>query len=201
MKHTSDGDALYSHYVASRLLNGLPCAQWVAYASDDDAKYSHWNSTECVSRYCLEAHARAGMLVDVGAVRGLLEQLLPEVRLMGMPGGSLPGVLTGHTQLPGARAALPAVQPAVPHTFSCGLAPLPVATTCIIAGAEGCERGGAVAARALAAAAAAEGGQHGAVVGRGIRWPPGRGALPLRGDWRPSPCSFLLAICSCMSMA
>ena len=54
-------------------------AQWVAYASDDDAKYSHWDATECVSTPCLEAHARAGMLVDVHAIRGTLEALLPAV--------------------------------------------------------------------------------------------------------------------------
>lgn len=52
-------------------------ATWVAYASDDDAKYSHWSADECVSRYCLEAHARAGMLVDTAAVKRALEELLP----------------------------------------------------------------------------------------------------------------------------
>ena len=27
--------------------------EWVAYGSDDDAKYSHWNAHECSSRYCI----------------------------------------------------------------------------------------------------------------------------------------------------
>ncbi|KAL4858773.1 Translation initiation factor IF-2 [Chlorella vulgaris] len=52
-------------------------SEWVMYLEAEDAKYSHWNAEECSSRYCLEAHARAGMVVDTGAVKDLLRDLLP----------------------------------------------------------------------------------------------------------------------------
>ncbi|EFN55147.1 hypothetical protein CHLNCDRAFT_134237 [Chlorella variabilis] len=52
-------------------------SEWVMYLEAEDAKYSHWNAEECSSRYCLEAHARAGMVVDTEAIKALLLDLLP----------------------------------------------------------------------------------------------------------------------------
>lgn len=52
-------------------------SEWVMYLEKEDAKYSHWTAAECSSRYCLEAHARAGMIVDTDTVRRMLLGLLP----------------------------------------------------------------------------------------------------------------------------
>ncbi|PSC75577.1 hypothetical protein C2E20_1509 [Micractinium conductrix] len=63
-------------------------SEWVMYLESEDAKYSHWTSDECSSRYCLEAHARAGMIVDTDTVKRALLDVLPRV----LKGESVPAL-------------------------------------------------------------------------------------------------------------
>ncbi|KAL4433026.1 hypothetical protein ABPG77_006453 [Micractinium sp. CCAP 211/92] len=67
-------------------------SEWVMYLEKEDAKYSHWTAEECSSRYCLEAHARAGMIVDTETVKASLLDLLPRA-LQGEPVQQLAGRL------------------------------------------------------------------------------------------------------------
>ncbi|CAD7703972.1 unnamed protein product [Ostreobium quekettii] len=53
--------------------------KWAAYASEADGRYANWTSDECWAKECLVAHERAGMIVDVDAVRSALEVILPKV--------------------------------------------------------------------------------------------------------------------------
>jgi hypothetical protein len=59
-------------------------SEWVVYLEPEDAKYSHWTPDECSSSYCLEAHARAGMLVDTQRLKEMLLAVLPDA-LKGAP--------------------------------------------------------------------------------------------------------------------
>jgi hypothetical protein len=49
------------------------------YTDAGDARYSSWTYEECYSRECLVVHARAGLKVDVAAVRATLMVKLPRV--------------------------------------------------------------------------------------------------------------------------
>jgi hypothetical protein len=42
------------------------------YQDAADARFANWTSQECVTKECLLAHARAGLVVDLGAVKQLL---------------------------------------------------------------------------------------------------------------------------------
>lgn len=72
------------HHFAWRAMS----PQWAVYADPDDAKYSQWSIEECSSKYCLEAHARAGMVVDIATVQEILADLVPHV-MKGEPVKSL----------------------------------------------------------------------------------------------------------------
>jgi hypothetical protein len=50
-----------------------------AYTDSGDVRYSSWTYEECFSRECLVVHARAGLQVDVEAVRAILLDKLPRV--------------------------------------------------------------------------------------------------------------------------
>lgn len=47
------------------------------YKELSDARYAGWLPTECQGRDCLLVHARAGLEVDLDAVRELLSRKLP----------------------------------------------------------------------------------------------------------------------------
>jgi hypothetical protein len=49
------------------------------YTDAGDVRYSSWTYEECFSRECLVVHARAGLTVDVDAVRATLLDKLPQV--------------------------------------------------------------------------------------------------------------------------
>ncbi len=50
-----------------------------SYTDAGDVRYSSWTYEECYSRECLVVHARAGLRVDVEAVRAILLDKLPQV--------------------------------------------------------------------------------------------------------------------------
>jgi len=49
------------------------------YVSKGDERYLTWTTEDCSTRECLEAQAKAGLVVDVGAVKALLMDKLPRV--------------------------------------------------------------------------------------------------------------------------
>jgi hypothetical protein len=46
------------------------------YQDAADARFANWTSQECVTKACLLAHALAGLLVDLAAVKQLLARNL-----------------------------------------------------------------------------------------------------------------------------
>eukprot|EP00884_Botryococcus_braunii_P000707 jgi/Botrbrau1/10637/Bobra.154_1s0026.1 len=75
-------------------------SKFVRYASPEDALYAGWDPSECHSPFCLEVHARAGMLADTATLSEMLLDILP-------------GVFTGETPealrlpWPGEKSASP----------------------------------------------------------------------------------------------
>jgi hypothetical protein len=67
-------------------------AKWCRYSGGEGEalRYGGWTASECTARDCLLAHAKAGLQVDLEAVRALLEKRLPRW-LAGQEGGGSGG--------------------------------------------------------------------------------------------------------------
>lgn len=68
-----DADADAAAAAARCLVLPLRAAR---YQDAADARFANWTSQECVTKACLLAHARAGLLVDLAAVKQLLARNL-----------------------------------------------------------------------------------------------------------------------------
>ncbi len=53
-----------------------PSGDWMQYESDEDSRYSSWTPLECSSDHCTDAHARAGVKVNVEEFRKILDDVL-----------------------------------------------------------------------------------------------------------------------------
>jgi hypothetical protein len=54
--------------------------RWVVYQGGDD-KYRHWTPDECGSKSCTDAHGRAGLIANVEAVKRMLMDVLPQIKM------------------------------------------------------------------------------------------------------------------------
>lgn len=55
--------------------------RWVVYQGGGDEKYRHWTPDECGSRSCTNAHGRAGLIANVEAVKRMLMDVLPQIKM------------------------------------------------------------------------------------------------------------------------
>jgi hypothetical protein len=56
-----------------------PSGDWMRYESDEDSRYSSWTPVECFSEHCIDAHARAGVEVNVEEFRKIVDDVLKVV--------------------------------------------------------------------------------------------------------------------------
>jgi hypothetical protein len=79
---------LYANMTAAARGPGRPLHHWAWRAADakwcrysggrgEALRYGGWTAAECSARDCLMAHAKAGLEVDLEAVRAILEARLP----------------------------------------------------------------------------------------------------------------------------
>lgn len=62
--------------------------KWSVYQPGDE-KYSLWTGEQCMSTYCIKAHERAGLIINVEAMRRMLLDLVPQALLGGASAQSL----------------------------------------------------------------------------------------------------------------
>jgi hypothetical protein len=63
-----------------------PSGNWMRYESEEDSRYVSWTPVECSSEHCIDAHARAGVEVNIEEFREIIDDVL-EVLITNNHGG------------------------------------------------------------------------------------------------------------------
>ncbi len=53
-----------------------PSGDWMRYESEEDSRYSSWTPVECSSEHCIDAHARAGVEVNVEEFEKIVDDVI-----------------------------------------------------------------------------------------------------------------------------